>query len=81
MCALLRNPSPLTVFRTEDWMKSFFENNRAYFEKQSVAQKLKKQGPPGESPAGVPSSAREKGKKPGTQMKLGPHHSHPVTIQ
>ena len=62
-------------------MKSFFENNRAYFEKQGVAQKLKKQGPPGESPAGVPSSAREKGKKPGTQMKLGPHHSHPVTIQ
>ena len=29
--------------RTEDWMKSFFENNRAYFEKQGLAQKLKKQ--------------------------------------
>lgn len=59
-----------TIVSTEspDWMKSFFENNRAYFEKQGVAQKLKKQGPPGESPAGVPSSAREKGKKPGTQM-------------
>lgn len=41
-----RCPTPSTSERrgpTEDWMKSFFENNRAYFEKQGLAQKLKKQ--------------------------------------
>ena len=34
-----------TVIDPEDWMKSFFENNRAYFEKQGLAQKLKKAQP------------------------------------
>eukprot|EP00435_Cladocopium_sp_Y103_P048035 s761_g14.t1 len=63
----IQNKTIVSV-ESPDWMKSFFESNRAYFEKQGVAQKLKKAGPPGESPAGVPSSAREKGKKPGTKM-------------
>eukprot|EP00913_Durusdinium_trenchii_P000353 g324.t1 len=50
-----------------DWMKSFFENNRSYFEKQGLAQRLKK-ADIGESSAGVSSSARAKGKKSGTNM-------------
>ena len=27
---------------SKEWMKSFFENNRSYFEQKGIAQKLKK---------------------------------------
>lgn len=51
-------------------MKSFFENNRAYFEKTGKAQTLKK-ATVGDCAAGVASSARARGKKTGLNMCLG----------
>ncbi|CAK9113044.1 unnamed protein product [Durusdinium trenchii] len=62
----IQNKTIVSV-ESPDWMKSFFENNRSYFEKQGLAQRLKK-ADIGESSAGVSSSARAKGKKSGTNM-------------
>mmetsp|Transcript_30625 Transcript_30625/g.70677 ORF Transcript_30625/g.70677 Transcript_30625/m.70677 type:complete len:516 (-) Transcript_30625:212-1759(-) len=63
----IQNKTIVSV-ESPDWMKSFFENNRSYFEKQGIAQKLKKPAGGTENAAGISSSAREKGKKPGTAM-------------
>ncbi|CAJ1365371.1 unnamed protein product [Effrenium voratum] len=64
----IQNKTIVSV-ESPDWMKSFFENNRGYFEKQGIAQKLKKADKAeGASAAGVGSAGRAQGKKTGANM-------------
>ncbi|CAE7330171.1 unnamed protein product, partial [Symbiodinium pilosum] len=67
----IQNKTIVSV-ESPDWMKSFFENNRGYFEQKGIAQKLKKpaKGEEGQGhAAGIGSAAKPQGKKVGAALR------------
>ncbi|CAE7231681.1 unnamed protein product [Symbiodinium sp. CCMP2456] len=64
----IQNKTIVSV-ESPEWMKSFFENNRSYFEQKGIAQKLKKPAGGDEIAAGIGSSARTQGKKVGAALR------------
>lgn len=64
----IQNKTIVSV-ESPEWMKSFFENNRSYFEQKGIAQKLKKPAGGDEIAAGIGSSARSQGKKVGAALR------------
>ncbi|CAE7299076.1 unnamed protein product [Symbiodinium natans] len=64
----IQNKTIVSV-ESPDWMKSFFENNRNYFEQKGIAQKLKKPAGGDATAAGIGSSARAQGKKVGAALR------------